>query len=679
MQKSIKVGDYFDNDDNGVWSWYLSHIRNGDFEEFSRNKLKVTLLRRFLNSHFDSSNNHYAQDTKILFVSIPDKVHRDLSLLENFLRDYFHLEHLEHIEITKLTQSRVYNHENHYILVDKLNNFDDPAFLQFASSKWQQQLSSQQGNRYPGIPAVDINKRSGGVVTEMSPAGSPGSGSTTNGPPHVSSDTPMPQNIEVRSIQSESTTEQFNQPSSNSIDDTEDETDSICLNFSHSVLRKQIEEKKLQAMKEAQQVQKQDYSTEINRTITNLHPNGKTNSTDINTNPNSGEIYSPVISENVSINSYEDESVRDGSDSITARDDYSGQPLTLTTTQYKDETQGSSDDSQEENISELSSVSRSMKSLGSQTSLGDDVDLDNGSDSSDYSVVSILPSISISDARGHYRLVMQSSLLQDPETKEVYTAIRQSNNQPTVADIEDDWLLYDSQFSMNNLQMLTLQELLDMNRSFPKIIFYSMIVVSDEQDNLLQWSNGAVTDPQDIQRKPGDNSPPIPRENSYTSVSREPQQFYANMDDDDTSLSEQSGPMMYAPTRVQSNATTAHRSIRTVNSIGDWAFVHKNEERGDESRGKVTNEAEVSGVHLGTHNQGLQFSYPERTPSRNGLSKVSTMASLNPVERSKSVPLPTVLRSFSNVDGEPKHWKDKISTFRRKKNHRQHEKGCIIM
>lgn len=671
MQKSIKVDDYFDNDDNGLWSWYLSHIRSGDFEEFSRNKLKVTLLRRFLNSHFDSNRSHYGQNTKILFVSIPDKVHRDLSLLENFLRDYFHLEHLEHIEITKLTQSPVYNHENHYILIDKLNNFDDPTFLQFASTRWQQQLSNQQSNRLSdrqsgSIPnndsSVEFNKKPCDTVTERSRAGSLSSFSANSGPSDLGSDTGGLQNIEVRSIQSESTAGQFNQIPINSINDQDDENESIVLDFSHSLLRKQMEEKKSQA----QRIRQQEYSADTNQTITNLHTNDK--------DTNASDIYSPAISENVSINSYEDESMRDGSDSITAKDSYSGQPLALTTTHYKDDTQSSSDDSQEENISELSSVSRSMKSLGSQTSLGDNNDYENNSDSSDYSVVSILPSISISDARGHYRLVMQSSLLQDPETKEIYTAIRQSNNQPTVADVDDDWLLYDSQFSMNNLQMLTLQELLDMNRSFPKIIFYSMIVVSDEQQELLQWSNG-MTQKEDT----ADASSSIPRADSYASMSRDPQQFYANMDDDDTSLSEQSGPMMYAPTRLQSNTSTAHRSIRTVNSIGDWAFVHKNETKRQGSHRGSTSQAGVSGVQFDSDNQNLQFLHPERVHSRNGLSKVSTMASLNPVERSKSTPLPVILISFSNLDGESKHWKDKITTFRRKKNHRQHEKGCIIM
>lgn len=665
MQKSIKVGDYFDNDDNGLWSWYLAHIRSGDFEEFSRNQLKVTLLRRFLNSHFDGKGSHYGQNTKILFVSIPDKVHQDLLLLENFLRDYFHLEHLEHIEITKLTQSRVYNHENHYILIDKLNNFDDPVFLQFASTGWQQQLSNQQSNRLSdkqagSIPSSGSNRelaqKKCSTVTESSRAGS---FSSASGPPHVNSDTPMPQTIEVKSIQSESTAGQVSQLTNN-LDERDDENESIVLNFSHSMLRKQLGDKS----SEAQKSREQNYKSDINQTITTLQKDS--------TNFGTDDIYSPAVSENVSINSYDEEDTQDGSDSFTARESYSGQPLTLTTTQYKDDTQDSSADSQEENLSELSSVSRSMNSLGSQTSLGEENDFEDDSASSDYSVVSILPSISIKDARGHFRLVMQSSLLQDPETKEIYTAIRQSNNQPTIAGIDDDWLLYDSQFSMNNLQMLTLQELLDMNRSFPKIIFYSMIVVSDEQEELLRCSNV------DAQEGDTDNSLGILRNDSYASVSREPQQFYANLDDDDASLSEQSGPMMYAPTRMRTNST-AHRSIRTVNSIGDWAFVRKSDSREGSNRRGSGNCGEVSDVHFDPDNQNLQVLRPERTHSRNGLSKVSTMASLNPVERSKSTPLPVILKTFSNLEGETKQWKDKITTFRRKKNHKQYDKGCIIM
>lgn len=665
MQRSIRVEDYFDNDDNGLWSWYLTNIRIGNFEELTGNKLKITLLRRFLNSHFDpATNTHHESNVKILFVSIPDKVHRDLLLLENFLRDYFHLEHLEHIQITKLTQSRVYNHENHYILIDRMNNFDDPSFLQFASSRWHQQPQITNDKLVDtdihSNNATDRHPKLYGTVTEHSQtSSSPSSLSRSsfhafNADQNERRHTPPPQSIEVKSIQSESTCGRFDSINGQLAPD--EENDSIELNFPHSLLRKQIENKKLAAQQQQQQHAQPQQTQQVQQHVNN--------------------IYSPTESENVSINSFE-ESDRDESDAGEASN-YPGQPLALTLTRNDDLTHGTYT-SPDENVSELSSVSRSLHSLGSTNSLIDDDHVD---ESSDYSVLSILPSISITDALGHFRLVLQSSLLQNPETKEVYTAIRQSNNEPAVADVEDDWLLYDSHFSLDNLQMLTLQDLLDTNRSFPKIIFYSMIVVSDEQE--LQE---AAVNKKNLSHIASPSQKPmpkttIPKVDSDVSLSNEPQQFYAlpgeeKYDDDDISLSDQSGPRMYEPTRMQSNATTAHRSIHTVNSIGDWAFVHD-----DHQNGKKAGQKDAS-VRFNADSGTSHRLEAQRTISRNGLSKVSTAASLNAVERSKSTPLPITFESFHGLDNEGKRWRDKVDKFRRKRSHKgrenQNSAGCTIM
>lgn len=644
MPRSIRVGDGFDNDDNGVWSWYLSHIRSGDFEEFSRNELKVSLLRRFLKTHLGKQN------TKILFVSIPDQVHRDLPLLENFLRDYFHLEHLEHIEITKLTQSRVYNHENHYVLIDRADNFGDPSFLQFASSKWQSQLSRQRSHKLSNpASSVDTGQKLCGTVTERS--GLSSDSTSSDGTRNLGYGYRRePQCVEVNSIRSESTTEQADS-NSRAEDDTGDcDSGSVVINFSHSLLRRRMEARKLAALKEQQRAK-----------------NAEGNEQGL-PRPD-GNVYSPPISENVSINSFED--------SISDRGSYSGQPISLTITRNEETNDECSDDSQEDKTSEVSSISESMNSLESATSFGEDCG--NGSESSDYSVLSILPSISISDAMGHFRLVLQSTLLQDPETKEIYTAIRQSNNQPAVADVEDDWLLYDSHFSMNNLQMLTLQDLLDANRSFPKIIFYSMIVVSDEQEELLNLSStrqGLESSSQMTLQQATNVIPAVPRVNSTASVSQEPQDFYASIDDVKASLAGQSGSHTYGAIRVQSNATAAS-SVCRANSTGDWSFSHNSDTRiSDREKRHISNGTDT---HLDSNNHGIQWHLSLHKPrSRNRLSKVSTVGSLNVVERSKSTPLPG---SLNGMDGECRHWKDKITAFRRKKTQRGHgnERDCVIM
>ena len=59
-------------------------------------------------------------------------MHEDLSILEDFLGEYFHLRDAGHTNITidKLTRGTIYNHENHYLIQDKLTNFNDEWFLE---------------------------------------------------------------------------------------------------------------------------------------------------------------------------------------------------------------------------------------------------------------------------------------------------------------------------------------------------------------------------------------------------------------------------------------------------------------------------------------------------------------------------------------------------------------------
>ncbi|QLG72784.1 hypothetical protein HG535_0D04930 [Zygotorulaspora mrakii] len=711
MQKSVRVDDYFDNDDGGVWSWYLMNIRSGNFEEVSKNRLKATLLKRFLNERFDPSNNqHHRPNTKILFISIPDKVHRDRILLENFLRDYFHLERLEHIQITRLTHGKIYNHENHYILIDTMNNFEDPRFLKLVNTRWPQcdiaakeltnsnnksstyspnniNNSHNKTNNKRGRSNHNEDPRSYGTVSERTdsskslPTSQPYSSGMQNGIGSASGDNmQLQQRVEVKSVLSESVNENDDTLSTRFFNDEQghetgseeahkaeedqdyqdDYGESIVLDFPHTIVRKQF--------------------TKMN-------------------------LYSPAQSENVSFNSYEDNLKDAGSESASEDESeitsYPGQPLTLTVTRQEDGLTNGSQSSQEgqnhDSVSELSSVSRSLHSLGSTTSLDEDDNIDVDSDSSDYSVLSILPSISISDSLGHFRLVLQLSLVQNPETKEIFTAIRQSNNEPTVANVEDDWLLYDSNFSMDNLQMLTLQDFLDSNRSFPKIIFYSMIVVSDDEDESTQpkspqpllSTNNAFDPSQHTLLRDSLNNDHVSDIESDLSLSNEPKGFYPASDRDETdndyeyddaSLSEKSDPRMFAPTRIQSNAT-AHRSIRTVNSIGDWAFLHSHNDVHPSGKMNLSNDSQPTeqNVHFNKDANGLHLS-AVNTSSKGGLSKVNTVASMGAVERSKSTPLPVILKSLS-IDNEGKRWKSRMEAFRKKRSHRSNngEKNCAIM
>lgn len=526
MGKTVSAKDDYDNDDNGLWSWYITNIRNGDFEELTGNQLKPSLLKRFLRIYLDPQFSS-RPDTKVMIVSIPEDIHRDLALLERFLHDYFHLDNME---IIKLTSSRIYNRENHYIVTDKVNNFGNPGFLQFASKNFQ----------LPGV-----------------------TGSNGAAPKHKE------QNGNGVAHSATSQAEVLRNPTEDSSEDAEGDEESIVIDFSHH----------------------------------GHHP-GPLHET--NQQPEAAST-----NDDVSIDSYEL-----GADGERVDASYEGPPLSLTTTRTGNSL------STEDVDSELASVDSSI----SQT-----VD-DDWSSSQVETLMSILPSISIEDSFGHFRLVLQSVLFQNPDNKEIFTAIRQSNNEPTIADVNDDWLLYDSNFSMDNLQMLTLQDLTEINTGCPKILFYSLVEVSERvaRDSETEHAYSFDTHSESVTRAP-----------SLDSVSREPEMFYPISPGahKDTSLAR----------GYTNDSNVGHRSIRS-----DW------------NRQSV--------VLADMHSQAPEFQTAEGT--NNGQEVPSALGA---VERTRSTPLPAMLKTISGVDQRNKSWKGK---FRRRKDHKARQpskdESCII-
>lgn len=66
---------------------------------------------------------------------------------------------------------------------------------------------------------------------------------------------------------------------------------------------------------------------------------------------------------------------------------------------------------------------------------------------------------------------------------------------------------------------------------------------------------------------------------------------------------------------------------------------------------------------------------------KSGLTKTLTLGSLSTVERSKSVPLPSVLKSLSNFDEEALYLKKKVEKFKRKRltKRKKNEPNCLLM
>lgn len=537
MPVSVRVDDYYDNNENGLWSWYLNNIRTGNFEKLTSNTLKYTLLKRFLNTNLIDNKFNANKNKKILFISIPEKVHSDIAILETFLQDYFHLENLQYINITKLTQDHCYNHENHYLLIDEQNNFNDPTFLNYVDPKRYNKVVDN-----PPLKDNFVKENSGkdNFVKENS--------------------TKENSTKDAQSIMS---------------DDTES---SIVLNFPRAPLHH---------IRHTQDQKKLLKRESVDSLLHNVLLNGNIINNNNNNNNNNGHSFTPPGSDLVSINSFYNDEIEgddeDGEDhpikkhslmrmlTPNEQDVVSSTSNGLTESDIIPTTNNTNMDENEDTMNDSDSFvsSISCDSYSSYSSSTSSI-----SYTSPY--YSILPSISINDQCGHFRLVLQSALLYN-EKKEIFTAIRQSNNDVNKASVKDDWILYDSKFSMNNLVMLTLKELFDFSHDLPKILFYSMVVIDPIVNN--NSTKKKTIDNNDIISVSNDlkSQLEIKEDTDNESLEEEianlnPEMLYDDDDDNNT----QDELKMYIPERMVSNVTTAgHRSIRTVNSIGEWAYRKK--------------------------------------------------------------------------------------------------------
>ncbi|CCK68812.1 Gis4p KNAG_0B03710 [Huiozyma naganishii CBS 8797] len=711
MQKSIRVNDYYDNDDNGLWSWYLQNIRSGDFEELTHNELKYTLLKRFLKNHFTSLE---GINSKILFISIPDKVHSDISVLETFLKDYFHLEDLQNIKIQKLTTSNCYNHENHYLLTDTLNNFNDRKFLRYLNPgrKFENSgdMAKLDGVSGPlsiyGTTTSTTVKNEDDFPEEVTAEPATTTSTSTNASSLVSNHAPIQnldkshdlliiQNstglingkgasepiIEDKTVSNSTTcnnnglqpngisnkqngikSERIETPNESASSESsglfEDGASSIVLDFPRS---------KVQAQKR-----------KVRSARSSVSGSNASNNPLLNTALNNSNLYTPASSELVSFNSYYNEEEDASSTMIynsqEGRSGHMDHPLTRMLTRsdsqmlQDNETNSDQEDSNSElpsvvetaddapvvgagagtgtglnsrphGISCVSSVSTGSFTSSFTTSSSSSCSTSMSTSSTVSSHYSILPSITIKDTEGHFRLVLQSVLLQR-EDKAIFTAIRQSNNKVDRATVQDDWILYDSDFSMNNLMMMTLRGLFNFSENMSKILFYSMIIVDDAEtaDDMLDEEATHSGDVSDTQ----------------------PQLMF-DEEDSDSGVQE---PQMYLPQKTASHATTAHRSIRTVNSIGEWAYKKKSNATSNHDAASVGSQG----------NSTLQpiISKPEHIEKHK-----EDVRKLSVVERWKSLPSKRI-----NGHDEIKKWKLKMKKFKKSNGHTadgSKETFCSIM
>lgn len=528
MPTSVQVKDYYENDYNGLWSWYLSNLRNGEFEELTGNELKHGLLKRFLRDQFQATG---PLNKKLLLVSIPDEIHQDIKVLEEFLSEYFHLkDDYTNIVIDKLTRGTVYKHENHYLIQDKLTNFNDEWFLEMKKDV------SISGNS--SKDATDSAENCGQEMEDDSP--------------RRDSDSSDSYSILTG-------------------DTFDTESHSIVLNFKHpEVMVKPI--------------------TKTTQRIVRISPGNN--------------IGSPAESQ-VSIVTHGDD-----------LESYRGEALVQTVTRAIDEDEEDEDDDDHHHDVESAD---DMKSKD----------------------ISIPPSISISDNFGTFRLVLQSILITNKETEQIFTGIRQSENDRSNADINDDWLLYDTDFNLGNLQMLSLYDILDFSKFLPKILFYSMIHVKDSVDDNTELSlqhlitvnntltNGNMYSPHEVD----DSMSELSSDNSI--------ECYTGNSND--SIADEPVIGLYSPATA---ATAGHRSIRTVESIGAWALNRSNTKKSMET--------------------------VQNTVSRDSRG--------NFMNRIKSQPMPVLLQTLnSNIDEEAIKIKKNLAKVRARQRKKSTSHNCSIM
>lgn len=518
------LSEDYENDFNGLWSWYLNNLRRGEFEELAGNTLKNALLHMFLKDRLKDS----AQlNKRMLLVSIPEELDKDLEILEESVLEHLQLRGVEceYIEIIKLTGERVYNQESHYLLEDRVTNFNDSWFLEM--------------------------KRDMSINTGIK-------------------DVAWDQNCANDKYFIEERDENYSVLTGESFDEEDGKRLSFnCKNDGSS-------------MKESNNVIKLEH---------------------INESPISSILDSPQSHED--LESYVGEvlvqTFTRGSDTDPLEDNQN----------FENDVFDSDDDFENDEQRSYSSTSTGLTNLRSP-SFPSSMIIDNGS--------------------LKFRMMLQSILISNRETNQLFTAIRQHVSGGSDLCVSDDWLLYDSSFRLDNLQMLSLDEIMDFGRFFPKILFFSFSL--EEERGMVQ--RGSLED----------SSNTFP---SNVDVSDESVSSVGSVKDFDGQLDKSISINNHEMTNFSTGeGRYFSKPLTKARTIGSWKF----KVWGEEGSFKSTK-------RLDTDSESMTF-----------MSKI------------KSQPLPTLLPSFSSVENEKTKLKNKLGIMRANRNSRKgagNLNSCVIV
>ncbi|AET39141.1 Gis4p Ecym_4061 [Eremothecium cymbalariae DBVPG len=607
------------DDCNGLWSWYLHNLRCGEFEELSSDIVKCRLMKRLVKEY---SGGTMSASNRVLLVSVPDDIRQGASILEEFLRSSLPgMREVRDGNITKLTGRKdLLNGEDHYLIND-----------------------TKGGVAGVGLTANRPVESFGSHFQRQDQCDNEFSFGHSNASLEETLNVSLCANTGLENVAGISTQLKgigFD-PVSNDI----------------SYMQQNIDVDRREHTLDGGGVGDTEVASEKPRNGERFTTSFKANSLTAVDNSklftfglSSSAISTCKNSEEVSIRSSESYQSYDGevlARTLTREEHIQG---SCCPTEHRHEELYNEGDS----TSELSSACNSV--------------------SSDCS---IFPSISISGDEGDFRIVLQSILIYNTTLDQLLTAVRQSNNDTTVADINDDWLLYDERFSMNNIQMVSLIDIFEMNGVFPKILFYSVVAIpcnntaskeanscaeigKKNASNISNWIYSCISQNTLSQQATTADSAFVfggPRHYRWHSSEREEHEPLAGDGDSVHREGNRASPLtsgaeivtnnipMLSTLPVHSKAFSRTGSVSepTKTRVNSNREIHKCESHSSitESRRKLSDDNEDM----------FRSKYIiSKNPSKNGLTKISSLGSLSLAHRERmfSCSLPGMLHTVFN-------------------------------
>lgn len=204
--------------DNGIWYWYSSNIKQGRFEEITRNKINQQILKQVLNRYFKEEIGKKDSQFKLLIISVPVKMMNMKGEIENFVLNQFKIKNNEVIRLNDCDQEG--NEEDALYLIPIYEN--DFNILQvyhrnfFEKNDGCSDQTMSQLQSFDSIDSVlssDLEYESSSDIDDDS------------------------ESMEIPKIYSSDNSELLTHTENNKDDEDDDERDAIVLNFTRSYIR----------------------------------------------------------------------------------------------------------------------------------------------------------------------------------------------------------------------------------------------------------------------------------------------------------------------------------------------------------------------------------------------------------------------------------------------------------